>query len=871
MTASTAAGAPAAARGHVVMTALPREVLKWMQSLDLSYSVRNLKRDFCNGFLVAEIFSRYYPQDISMHTFENGLKAACKKDNWEQLFRFFKKKTLPLSRSDFEPVMESIEGAAIVFLIRIYTCLTKRTVPVFLVEESLIDPADAAAGNAGGKRGGVTMADATLLEPQAMGGALESLDELRPTDGAGQDAYKLFQAARSQKPVERSAPKAVAERGDAVPLNIAEVKARSLTKNVAQLRAQHHQQVVQKSRATTSLSGRKSSGGGGTDGGPSTPSLGFVGAAKPAADVMRPIVAALLQENDQVMKSLDPRKDVVVSFMELCRTHVPEAMCVRVFDGLSAQAGQLADTTVKSPAEFWRVWTLYFPALVEFSESSPVFESVVYLFKRLGSLMSEADPVLTQQLIIDVGLPSLAPLLIDSAGKREPLCELVYSYTQPSVLSRLGVLRALKESIDRLPVYIACLSYFVPMELQYNLLDEHLLEHYMYYALVALQSPEPKIRVAGLSILVTAAGLSGELAQNVIALLPNFAGLVYDNWWEVQAQIMLLATRLLEQLAGEGPGTQSVKAPEAEDVAEMALGGEGLDPLAPDSTQKEEAPAPAPDSTSPPAPKAPAMEADEETVEALLGVASHLFGAASTSKIVLQVGLCAVVKILRAYPSLLPSYVSVLLAQPAGLRQRLLHSQRKADDGTAPPPPRRLAYVMGTSSRLYEERCICDYWPPLEIARTLAESAQMSQLPHFEPEHLEVLTACLPTQDVDIDDEWLEVFEKVKAYIFVALIDPALHQGATDVVRRFWLCQPQTFALRAIESSKKTLLQTLRVNYGESVSGQARVNESELIGFLREMRDAGGSIASSLQLVVDQFREAHNAEFQRSALDTLFE
>ncbi|CAE8717794.1 unnamed protein product, partial [Polarella glacialis] len=377
--------------------------------------------------------------------------AACKKDNWEQLFRFFKKKTLPLSRSDFEPVMESIEGAAIVFLIRIYTCLTKRTVPVFLVEESLIDPADAAAGNAGGKRGGVTMADATLLEPQAMGGALESLDELRPTDGAGQDAYKLFQAARSQKPVERSAPKAVAERGDAVPLNIAEVKARSLTKNVAQLRAQHHQQVVQKSRATTSLSGRKSSGGGGTDGGPSTPSLGFVGAAKPAADVMRPIVAALLQENDQVMKSLDPRKDVVVSFMELCRTHVPEAMCVRVFDGLSAQAGQLADTTVKSPAEFWRVWTLYFPALVEFSESSPVFESVVYLFKRLGSLMSEADPVLTQQLIIDVGLPSLAPLLIDSAGKREPLCELVYSYTQPSVLSRLGVLRALKESIDRLP------------------------------------------------------------------------------------------------------------------------------------------------------------------------------------------------------------------------------------------------------------------------------------------------------------------------------------------------------------------------------------------------------------------------------------
>lgn len=56
-----------------------------------------LCRDFCNGFLFAEILSRYFPGEVQMHSFENVNSIANKQRNWQLLEKFFKASIFPIA------------------------------------------------------------------------------------------------------------------------------------------------------------------------------------------------------------------------------------------------------------------------------------------------------------------------------------------------------------------------------------------------------------------------------------------------------------------------------------------------------------------------------------------------------------------------------------------------------------------------------------------------------------------------------------------------------------------------------------------------------------------------------------------------------
>ena len=119
---------------------LPREVIKWIQSLDLTYSVKNIKKYFNNGFLVAQILSRYYPvtnnqaanfKAMQMHTISNELSMKARKDNWTQINKFLIKINEINTRiDDMETFIKNENGEILLFIISLYQELTKRHIPL---------------------------------------------------------------------------------------------------------------------------------------------------------------------------------------------------------------------------------------------------------------------------------------------------------------------------------------------------------------------------------------------------------------------------------------------------------------------------------------------------------------------------------------------------------------------------------------------------------------------------------------------------------------------------------------------------------------------------------------------------------------------
>ena len=100
-------------------------MVKWLLSLDLSYSIKVPKRDLSNGFLVAEILSKYFPEEFSMHSYVNGTSSISKNSNWALLQKQMKKVGVRCSADEVAHIVAAEGDAAMDLLTRLFNQLHK--------------------------------------------------------------------------------------------------------------------------------------------------------------------------------------------------------------------------------------------------------------------------------------------------------------------------------------------------------------------------------------------------------------------------------------------------------------------------------------------------------------------------------------------------------------------------------------------------------------------------------------------------------------------------------------------------------------------------------------------------------------------------
>ena len=363
-----------------------RELHLWLQSLDLSLPIKQPRRDFSNGYLIAELLSRYHPSLVDLHHYRQGSSFDSKLSNWAQLERALAKMQLDLPRPLIDALLHCQPNAHVAVLTRLYPQLTGRTLHPFQPPPvSSTAPPSFLASTAS------LAVKSRLLDSSVAGGLSPSLDSAS-TAQAAQAALRSHDEARREERVRQST---------------------RIRAHLAQQRMVYHQ--LDKAAAA------------GPPAPPTAPmcSLKTVTVRQSAT----PLAAALPALQAQATKatpsrpSLSALNAVVVNsphysyhqtappFAEFIQ-HLPQLTdqaVAAVVDGVAADAlDSLVANAAASPKDFYATLTLLFPLFTHCPLVSLGFQSALSLVTAWGHRLRAREAGLASALSLDFLLPQAA-------------------------------------------------------------------------------------------------------------------------------------------------------------------------------------------------------------------------------------------------------------------------------------------------------------------------------------------------------------------------------------------------------------------------------------------------------------------------------
>ena len=515
---------------------LSREVLRWLQSLDLAYSVRNVARDFATGFLVAEILSRY-DSSIHMHSYDNGCNIVKRKDNWRSLCKFFNRADIPYTDDEIGRIIHYEKAATVDFINRLYTLLTQRRVKAPPARKNVVPPAafakDTASQALKQRLRDPEMSEVLDLKTQEAelrkrlqqheDGLREERKEdperFRPRRSSG-GMGAPESPSRQQSKILRGPQRRVGAEQKTATISVKQVQVKHIDRNVANLRAtkeMHARDITGAVGGSMSLAGGEGSLGGdgsrldegsadgGGGGGGSLPGMS-------ANTILNEVVEETVTGTEIANDVLGGEQPPAAAF-EAILMNVPDDISTRVLSEIRRRRKEFAPRCIANPRDFWRVCSLLCACMETFTVGAPAFEAASDCFRswamalrmraqgldqKMGNMTNQGA---LQRFFSDFALPHMLELIKISPDKRPDLLRIAYSFTVPSVGAHKTLIRLVQQRLGDQRTFLHCLVGFATLE-EDLLLHEELIDLYMYYTTIALGMPSPALRAAAISVLV---------------------------------------------------------------------------------------------------------------------------------------------------------------------------------------------------------------------------------------------------------------------------------------------------------------------------------------------------------------------------------
>jgi hypothetical protein len=591
----------------IASNSLPREVLKWIQSLDLAYSVKNVRRDFANGFLVAEIVSRYYKRDISMHSYDNGDAAKKKRDNWSQLLKVFRRLGLSdLITEEEANLCASLEsGTAVKFLCNLYEAFTGKK-----LQTATKKPTQ-------GKVPGYTRDIAANKVRKAV--VVNDLDEHSDVEEINRvgslvvsEHERDLQSLRNQEPerfnpntasqiatrAEEGAPKPYFdERESGVPqVKVKEISVKQLDRNVTHLRASKAMQgtgPTSVSSPTQGMSDSKMMGFPSTtndsnmgdngltgnssiisNGGNAMPGSGQPGGMGTSAsmnqqhpeNVLSLLGTCISRVYDPKnipdwLNGLDPYQAFLMALNSPWRADEShDVMVSNTLREICLSVKPLAEACGSSMQQYWKVSDLICAGIVNCPASSKSYSVSIDIFCGLGRHLISFESEMPLNMFVDFSLSKLNDTLAKDCSKRLGILSILDAFTSNTAVSRVTSIKRLQSVVPDMACFINCLMILAQAQSEsktdhedngskMNRNDEMLLDLYAYYANIGLSDGSPRVRSSAIALLSL---LVPKAVHLLLPLLDSLTTLARtEKWWELQAQLLILCGNLLKAKIGE--------------------------------------------------------------------------------------------------------------------------------------------------------------------------------------------------------------------------------------------------------------------------------------------------------------------------------